>query len=153
MPLLCNPKYDYTFLMKRIFSLVLITTSLLLHSCKHNDNDPKAVSKAFVDAILKKDFTEAGKYATKESQSAMEMLKSAENMYKQFGKQDQFDIAKELRGKKIDFTEPKIEDGKRATLTVLADGQEKIPLILVKEGEDWKVAFDKATIMDTERKK
>ena len=139
--------------MKRILPLLLLITSLLLFSCKHTDNDPKAVSKAFVDAILKKDFTEAGKYATKDSQSAMEMLKSAENMYRQFGKQDEFDIAKELRGKKIDFTEPKLDGDKRATLSVLADGQEKVPLILVKEGEDWKVAFDKATIMDTERSK
>ncbi len=139
--------------MKRILSLLILTTSLLLYSCKHTDNDPSAVSKAFVDAILKKDFTEAGKYATKDSQSAMEMLKSAENMYRQFGKQDEFDIAKELRGKKIDFTEPKMDGDKRATLTILANGQEKIPLILVKEGEDWKVAFDKATIMDTERRK
>jgi hypothetical protein len=136
----------------RIFLLVFLLLPVLVWSCKNTPDNPKAVAQAFLDAIMKKQFDEAGKYATKESQPAMEMLKSAERAYKQFGRSDEFDIAKELRNKKVELTEPQMDGENRATISVMADGQEKMPLILVKEQGQWKVAFDKATIMDTERK-
>jgi hypothetical protein len=136
----------------QIFLLVFLSLPVLVWSCKTTPDNPKAVAQAFLDAIMQKQFDEAGKYATKESQPAMEMLKSAERAYKQFGRSDEFDIAKELRNKKVELTEPQMDGENRATVSVMADGQEKMPLILVKEQKQWKVAFDKATIMDTERK-
>lgn len=132
--------------------LLLWGCMFLFSSCKQVKDEPKSVAQFFVEAIVKEDFEEASKYATKDSQSALEMLKSAKEAYKRFGKEEEFDIAREFKGKKIEYSEPQIQGEDRAIVNVLADGKEKLPLILVRENDSWKIAFDKATIMDTERK-
>lgn len=140
--------------MNKIFYTVLasILTVAFFTACKSKtETDPKATAEAFYEALSKKDFDVAAKYATQESQSALDMMKSAVKMAEQFGKKDDIDFAKELKGKTISYSEPEMDGPNQARVTILADGKEQMPLILKKENEVWKVAFDKATIMSSER--
>ena len=126
-------------------------TMLAITSCKTAANDPKAVAQAFMESIMKKDFDGAAKYATKESQSALEMIKSAMKMAESFGTKEDIDIMKDVKNKKITYADAKLDGTDRATVQVLADGKEQMPLTLKKEDGAWKVAFDKSTLMNTER--
>ena len=142
--------------MMRIYYLPLTTlliSVLAFTSCKTASNDPKAVAQAFMEAITNKDFDGAAKYATKESQSALEMIKSAMKMAESFGTKEDVDIMKDTKGKKITYSDAKMDGDERATVSVMADGKEQMPLTLKKEEGAWKVAFDKSTIMNNERSK
>lgn len=123
---------------------------IALVGCKGGANDPKSVAIAFMDAMKAKDFDGAAKYATKDSKSALEMMKSAAKMAEAFGggKSEDMDFDKDWKGKKVEYTEPKI-DGDNATLSLMADGKEQMPISLKKEEGKWKVAFDKNTLMKT----
>ena len=132
---------------------VILFTILALASCKTGSNDPKGVAQAFMEAIINKDFDGAAKYATKESQSALEMIKSAMKMAESFGSKEDIDIMKDTRGKKITYSDAKMDGAEKATVSVMADGKEQMPLTLKKEDGAWKVAFDKSTIMNNERAK
>jgi len=134
---------------KVIFSMVAATLMLVtMVGCKGGSSDPKAVAIAFIDKLKEKDFDGAAKYATKESKSALDMMKSAMKMAEAFGggKGEDMDFDKEWKGKKVEFTEPKIE-GDVATVSLMADGKEQMPIKLKKEDGAWKVAFDKNTLM------
>jgi hypothetical protein len=142
--------------MKKIYYSVLVTllfTVLIITACKTASSDPKGVAQAFMEALMKKDFDGAARYATKESQSALEIIKSAVKMAESFGNKEDIDIMKEARGKKITYSDAKMDGTERATVSVLADGKEQMPLTLKKEEGAWKVAFDKSTIMNNERSK
>jgi len=118
-----------------------------LVSCKGGGSDPKSVAIAFMDAIKSKDFDGAAKYATKDSKAALDMMKSAMKMAEAFGgKGGDMDIDKEWKGKKVEYSEPKIE-GDNATVSLMVDGKEQMPISLKKEDGGWKVAFDKNTLM------
>lgn len=121
-----------------------------LVSCKGGGaNDPKSVAQSFMDALKKKDFDGAAKYATKESKSALDMMKSAMKMAESLGgKNDDMDIDKQWKGKKVEYGEPKI-NGEEATVSIMVDGKEDMPISLKKEDGTWKVAFDKNTLMKT----
>lgn len=133
---------------KLIWSMAAATLMLTaLVSCKGGSGDPKSVAESFMDAIKKKDFDGAAKYATKDSKSALEMMKSAMKMAEAFGgKSEDMDIDKEWKGKKVTYGEPKIE-GDNATVSLMVDGKEEMPISLKKEDGSWKVAFDKNTLM------
>ena len=137
--------------MKKLFLSMTAATFLLvaLMGCKGGSgSDPKSVAMAFMDEIKKKDFDGAAKYATKDSKSALEMMKSAMKMAEAFGgKGDDMDFDKEWKGKKVEYTEAKI-DGDNATVSLMVDGKEQMPISLKKE-DGWKVAFDKSTLMKT----
>lgn len=142
--------------MKKIYYLPLaaiLFTTLALASCKTTSNDPKQVAQAFMEAIMNKDFDGAAKYATKESQSALEMIKSAMKMAESFGSKEDIDIMKDAKGKKITYSDAKMDGTEKASVLVMADGKEQMPLTLKKEEGAWKVAFDKSTIMNNERSK
>lgn len=138
--------------MKKVLLSVTAATFMLiaLVGCKGGAaNDPKSVAIAFMDAVKAKDFDGAAKYATKDSKSALDMMKSAVKMAEAFGgKSDDMDFDKEWKGKKVEYSEPKIE-GDNATLSLMVDGKEQMPISLKKEEGNWKVAFDKSTLMKT----
>jgi hypothetical protein len=128
--------------MKKMLLAVAVTTSLLFVSCNTGGGgDPKAVLTAFFEALSKKDIAGAKKLATKDSEAMFSMLEMGMSMNKDNKDMDKFDKSR------MEFGETKI-DGDRATVAV-KDKQsgEGTNFILKKESGDWKVAFDKATMM------
>jgi len=129
--------------MKKMLLAVAVTTSLLFVSCNSGGGDPKTVLMAFFDAMSKKDIAGAKKLATKDSEQMFSLMEMGMNMAK--GKEDKemdkFDKTK------MEFGEQKI-DGDKATVEVKdkASG-ESTNFILKKESGSWKVAFDKASVM------
>ncbi len=138
--------------MKKLFLMMSAATFMMvaLVGCKGGGNgDPKSVAMAFMDKIKAKDFDGAAQYATKDSKSALDMMKSAMKMAEAFGgKGEDMDFDKEWKDKKVTYSEPKIE-GENATVSLMADGKEQMPISLKKEDGSWKVAFDKNTLMKT----
>ncbi len=140
--------------MKKLFLMMTAATFMLaaLVGCKGGGSgDPKDVAKSFFDKLREKDFDGAAKFATKDSKIALDMIKNLSNMAKTFGKgenNEDMDFDKEWKNKKVTYSEPKIEGG-NATVSLMADGKEQMPISLKKEDGSWKVAFDKNTLMKT----
>jgi hypothetical protein len=128
--------------MKKMLLAVAVTTSLLFVSCNGvGGGDPKTVLMAFFEALSKKDIAGAKKLATKDSESMFSMIEMGMNMDKGNKDMEKYDKSR------MEFGETKIE-GDKATVAV-KDKQsgEGTNFILKKESGDWKVAFDKATMM------
>jgi Domain of unknown function (DUF4878) len=129
--------------MKKMLLAVTVTASLLFVSCNAGGGDPKTVLIAFFDALSKKDIAGAKKLATKESESMIAMMEMGMNMAKDAKNEDmeKFDKAR------MEFGETKIE-GDKATVAVKDKNTgESTNFILKKESGNWKVAFDKASMM------
>lgn len=129
--------------MKKMLLAVTVTASLLFFSCNAGGGDPKTVLIAFFDALSKKDIAGAKKLATKESESMIAMMEMGMNMAKDVKNEDmnKFDKAR------MEFGETKIE-GDKATVAVKDKTTgESTNFILKKESGNWKVAFDKASMM------
>lgn len=126
--------------MKKITLLFTVCAGLLLASCGGSkvENTPEAVAKAFLAKMQKADYGGAKKYATKESQEALEGMKSMMDMAGSMG-----------GGKDSKMKDAKMEvgtatvNGDEATVPVTSDGKGKT-LKLKKEDGNWKVAFSKA---------
>lgn len=129
--------------MKRILSAALIAVPFLFFSCKQNSSggDPKAVLSQFFDALKKKDIAAAKKLATEDSKQLLDLMESGMKSVRDSADDEKFDKTK------VEFGEPKI-DGDRATIAVKEPkSNESMNFTLKKEKGDWKVAFDKATMM------
>jgi len=129
--------------MKKMLVAVAVTVSLLFVSCSSGGGDPKTVLMAFFDAMSKKDIAGAKKLATKESEQMFSLMEMGMNMAKDAknDEMEKFDKAK------MEFGETKI-DGDKATVAVKDKSSgESTNFILKKESGNWKVAFDKATMM------
>ncbi len=129
--------------MKKIFMAAAVITTVLITGCNSGGGDPKTVLMAFFDALGKKDITAAKKLATKESEQMFSLMEMGMNMAKDSkdNEMEKFDKAK------MDFGEAKIE-GDKATVPVKEKSSgESTNFILKKESGSWKVAFDKATMM------
>jgi hypothetical protein len=130
--------------MKKLLMAVAVVSAAFLTSCGGgaNGKDPKAVLMAFFDALSKKDIAGARKYATAESKSMLDMMETAAKLggdKKDDGKYDKT---------KMEFGEPKI-DGDKATIEVKEkEGGDVTNFTLKKESGDWKVAFDKSSMMN-----
>ncbi|MEP6676023.1 MAG: hypothetical protein ABJA78_12755 [Ferruginibacter sp.] len=126
--------------MKRLLVASAVTAFLFMSGCKSGGGDPKTVLMSFFSALSKKDISGAKKLATKESESMFSMIEMGMKMAgdKDMDKYDQT---------RMEFGESKI-DGDKATVPVkdIKSG-ETTNFILKKESGDWKVAFDKATMM------
>ena len=134
--------------MKKIilFSATMFTLSII--GCT-SGNDPKDVLMNFVDALAKKDFNGAKKYATKESETMLGMMESMLKMSPDSAKDKKYDKDN------LEYGDTKI-DGDKATVAVKEKKSgETTNYILKKEGGSWKVAFDKATMtqMGTDKMK
>ncbi len=134
--------------MKQIILSVLAALLLTISGCKSGDGDPKMVLTKFFDALSKKNIDEAKKYVTKDSEGMMSMV--------QMGMQNAGDKANEMAnyGKEnLEFGAATI-DGDKATVPVKdKKSGETTDFTLKKESGDWKVAFDKSTLMEMAQKK
>jgi hypothetical protein len=129
--------------MKKMLFAMAVTASLLFIGCNAGGGDPKAVLIAFFEAMSKKDMATAKKLATKDSEAMFSLMEMGMNMAKdaKTDEMDKFDKAK------MEFGETKIE-GDKATVAVKDKSSgESTNFILKKESGSWKVAFDKASVM------
>lgn len=126
--------------MKKIIFACLATLVVLAISCKSGgDGDPKAVLSSFFEALAKNDMAKARTLSTAESKSLLDMMEMA---MKTDAKETQ-----KFNPAGMQFGEPKI-DGDKATVPVkeMTSG-ETMNYTLKKESGDWKVAFDKNSLM------
>lgn len=135
--------------MKKIILCAFAASFLLLAGCKSGEgSDPKIVLTKFFDAISNKNIDEAKKYVTKDSEGMMSMV--------QMGMQSGGDKSNDMLnyGKEnIEFGTATI-DGDKATVPVKdKKSGETTDFTLKKENGDWKVAFDKSTLMEMAQKK
>jgi len=125
---------------KIILSAAAVVLMISMIGCKEG-GDPKTVVMNFYDALGKKDFDEAKKYATNETKGTLDMLKSFAAMGSKDTKDEKYDKSKMI------FGDPKI-DGDKATVEVKnKDTNETETINLKKENGEWKVAFDKSEMM------
>ncbi len=134
--------------MKKIILYACAASFLFLAGCKSTGGDPKVVLTKFFDALSAKNIDEAKKYVTKDSEGMMSMV--------QMGMQNAGDKSDEMLnyGKEnIEFGTATI-DGDKATVPVKdKKSGETTDFTLKKESGDWKVAFDKSTLMEMAQKK
>jgi hypothetical protein len=129
--------------MKKIMFVLAILGGIVLYTgCKSSGGDPKKTLESFFDALAKKDIEGARKFATAESKSMLDMMEMGMKMAKEDAKEtEKYDKTK------MEFGEPKIE-GDKATIAVKEKASgESTNFTLKKEGGEWKVAFDKASMM------
>jgi len=128
--------------MKKILLAIVLLSSISFIGCDSGKGDPKAVLLQFFDALSKKDMEAARKLATKDSKSMIDMMEMGMNMSKDNKETEKFDKAS------MEFGEVKIE-GDKATIPVKEKKSgESLNYILKKEDGTWKVAFDKASMMN-----
>jgi len=127
--------------MKKMLLAVAVTVSFLFVGCNAGGGDPKTVLMAFFEALSKKDIAGAKKLATKDSEAMFSMIEMGMQMNKDNKDMEKYDKSK------MEFGETKIE-GDKATVAVKDKNTgESTNFILKKESGSWKVAFDKASMM------
>jgi ketosteroid isomerase-like protein len=128
--------------MKKIVMAAAVLTAVLFTGCNGaGGGDPKTVLMAFFEALMKKDMDGAKKLATKDSEAMFSLMEMGMKMAKDTKEMDKFDKTK------MEFGEAKIE-GDKATVPVKDKSSgESTNFILKKENGGWKVAFDKASMM------
>ena len=130
--------------MKKLLLVLFAFLALYISSCKSGGSDPKTVLTGFFDAMAKKDIAAARKLATADSKGMFDLMEMGMKMEKNTmddKTDEQFDKSK------MEMSEAKIE-GDKATVNVKEKKSgESINFILKKEGGDWKVAMDMATMM------
>ncbi|HSC53415.1 MAG TPA: hypothetical protein VLC98_07345 [Phnomibacter sp.] len=131
--------------MKKFILPLAAVIMLAVAACSGGSkNDPKQVAKNFFEAFESMDIDKAALYATKDSKSMLDMMKMGMNM----AQLNMDSIKKEKAKQKIEFSDPVI-NGDEATIAVTVDGKDKTDFKLKKEEGQWKVAFDKNTLMKT----
>ncbi|RXK86673.1 Rv0361 family membrane protein [Filimonas effusa] len=125
--------------MKQLFLLFLAGFVLAgMVGCK--SNGPENTIKKFFHALENKDFAEAKKYATKDSETLLNMLAS-------FPQPADSAKAKKEKNEEINVANVKI-NGDNATAEVISkDKKAPVTISLKKEEGQWKVAFDKSSVM------
>ncbi len=133
--------------MKKIIISAFAVSLMILAGCKTGGGDPKAVLTNFFDALAKKDFTAVKKYTTKDSEGMLSMM--------QMGMERIPDTSETMK-----FNRENLElgdaviNGDVATVPVKEKRSgETTDFTLKKESGDWKVAFDKSTLMEMAQKK
>ena len=126
--------------MKKVFLAAFSAAFLLLAGCNSGGGDPKSVLSNFMEALSKKDMEAARKLATADSKSMLDMMEMA--MKTDSSETAKYDL------KNMEIGEAKI-DGDKATVPVKEKvSGETLNYALKKEEGSWKVAFDKASIMN-----
>lgn len=119
----------------------ILSSVMLFTGCGGSGGDPKATLTAFFDAMGKKDIEAARKLATADSKSMIDMMEMGLKMAKDNKETDKFDKSR------MEFGDAKIE-GDKATVPVKdKTSGESTNFTLKKEDGQWKVAFDKSSIM------
>jgi Domain of unknown function (DUF4878) len=131
--------------MKKNLSFIAVAATVILFTaCGGGGGNPKDVAKKFFEAIKSFNIDEASKYATKDSKSMLDLMK----MGMSFAPKNMDSIKNEMAKQKIEYGEAVIK-GDEATVSVTVDGKDKTDFKLKKEDGEWKVAFDKASLMQT----
>lgn len=133
--------------MKKIVLSTLVVSTIIFAGCKSGGGDPKAVLLKFFDALARKDYTEVKKYTTKDSEGMMSMV--------QMGMQNIADTSEAMKFNRENMElGDAIINGDIATIPVKEKRSgETTDFTLKKENGDWKVAFDKSTLMEMAQKK
>jgi uncharacterized membrane protein YkoI len=133
--------------MKKIILSALTASLIILAGCKSGGGDPKIVLANFFDALAKKDFTSVKKYTTKDSEGMLSMV--------QMGMQNIKDDSQTMQYKKENLEMgDAVITGDKATVPVKdKKSGETTDFTLKKEDGEWKVAFDKSTLMEMAQKK
>lgn len=133
--------------MKKIILSALTASLIILAGCKSGGGDPKIVLSNFFDALAKKDFTSVKKYTTKDSEGMLSMV--------QMGMQNIKDDSQTMQYKKENLEMGDVViTGDKATVPVKdKKSGETTDFTLKKEDGEWKVAFDKSTLMEMAQKK
>jgi hypothetical protein len=133
----------------KLIGFFAIAFLIVLSACSGPDSDPKQAAKAFYEAIGKKDFEKAAQYATKDSKTMLDLIKSMSEM----GNQMKIETTPEEEAsmKNAIYSDAEI-NGDNAVVTVSVDGKEN-KIKLKKEEGAWKVAMDKDTIKETAAEK
>ena len=133
--------------MKKIILSALTASIIILAGCKSGGGDPKMVLSYFFDALAKKDFTSVKKYITKDSEGMLSMV--------QMGMQNMQDSSQTMQYKKENLEMgDAVITGDKATVPVKdKKSGETTDFTLKKEDGEWKVAFDKSTLMEMAQKK
>lgn len=133
---------NHIYIMIRILRIAIwVHAIFLLGSCSPAAENPGKAAKAFLDAFAARDFETASKYATKDSKTLLDLIKSMMDL--------QGDLNFSAAGmdeetlKKAVFENQKIE-GDNATVKVIAGNKSQL-IKLKKEDGAWKVAIDKQT--------
>jgi len=128
--------------MKRILSLAFFAAIVSFYACSGGaSGDPKAAAEKFFHALKTMNFEEAEKYATKDSKSMLDLMKMGMTMAP-----NSDSVKAEMEKQKVAYSDPVI-NGDEATLTITVNDTEKTNFKLKKEEGEWKVAFDKSTLM------
>ncbi len=131
--------------MKRIL-IACASVVVLLAACGKS-NDLKSVATNFFKALSDKKIDEAAKYATADSKQMLDLMKMGMEMDKSGKKDSTFDI------NNLEFGEPKIT-GETATMSIKNKKEnDTMDFTFKKEGGEWKIAFDKNTVMQMGMKK
>jgi len=134
--------------MKKIILSALMAAMLIFAGCKSGGGDnPKTVLMSFFDALAKKDFDAVKKYTTKDSESMLGMV--------QMGMQNMPDTSQTMmyKNENIEVGDAAITGDKAIIPVKDKKSGETTDFTLKKEGGQWKVAFDKSTIMEMAQKK
>jgi hypothetical protein len=128
--------------------LTIITTIVFLFSCSNAKEDPKAAARSFLEAFAKKDFDKASRFASKDSKTLIDLIKSMEEMGNSM---DITAFGLDLQSINQAVYENGVMDGNKATVTISIGNQSQI-IKLIKEEGDWKVAVDKDAIQEGAKK-
>lgn len=135
--------------MNRIILFLLTATIIISSGCKSGAyKDPKTVLSGFLDAIANKDFTEAKKYTTDDSEPMMNMAQMAMQNIHDSGSQ-----MLQYRKENIEIGDAVI-NGDNATVPVKdKKSGEAIDFTLKKENSQWKVSVNLPTLLQMAQKK
>lgn len=128
--------------MKKFFMAIALASCVCLITGCSSGGDPKATLSAFFNAMSKKDIAAARKLSTEDSKGMLDLMEKGLTTQQDNAETDKYDKSK------MEIGEPKI-DGDKATIAVKEKGSdETVNFTLKKESGTWKVAFDKASIME-----
>jgi hypothetical protein len=115
--------------------------------CGKTGDTPNTVAKNFYTALSDKDYDKAALFATKESKTMLDLIKSLEEMGDSVGANTDLSKKDEEKIKNAVFSDAVI-DGDKATVKVTM-GDDVNNIKLIKEDGLWKVALDKDTLQET----
>lgn len=137
--------------MKKIIIVVIAAFMVFISGCKTGSNgeNPKEVLNHFFTALSKKDFNNAKKYATKDSEGMLGMMEMG---MQQMNNNDHADKMMQMVNN-MQMGDA-VVNGDSATVSVKdKKSGESTDFLLKKEDGNWKVAFDMSTLMEMANKK
>lgn len=127
-------------ILKNLLPLLLIFS--LAGSCKSTADNPGATAKAFLEAFSERDFAKASTFATKDSKTLLDLVKSMMEMRGDFSDSETW-LGKEFLKNAV--YENELIEGDNATVKVISGNKTHL-IKLKKEEGAWKVAMDKDTL-------